>query len=146
MKKYVFTQSIGFKIEVCSRLLTNRLNKKLKQQDSWITAEQWGIINFLLQQDGLTQNQLAQKTSKDHTCVSRLIDNLIKRDLIERRPDESDRRTNLIYLTEAGKSLQIEIAKLVENHLQHAFHGIDSSDIKTCLSVIDRVMENLKEE
>ncbi|MBP2629103.1 MAG: MarR family transcriptional regulator [Firmicutes bacterium] len=87
-----------------------------------------------------------QKTSKDHTCVSRLIDNLIKKDLIERRPDVNDRRTNLIYLTGAGKTLQVKGAKLVEDHLQHAFNGIDLSDIKTCLSVIDKVIENLKEE
>jgi DNA-binding MarR family transcriptional regulator len=145
MKKYVFTQSIGFKIEVCSRSLTNRLNQKLKQHHCLITAEQWGIINFLLQQDGLTQNQLAKKTNKDHTCVSRLIDNLIKKDLVERRPDIQDRRINLIHLTQAGKMLQLEVAKLAEGHLQQAFNGIDSSDIKTCLNVIDRVMENLKE-
>ena len=44
-----------------------------------ITPEQWGVINFLLESNGITQNRIGTLIGKDHTCVSRLVDTLIKK-------------------------------------------------------------------
>ncbi|MBM6874897.1 MarR family winged helix-turn-helix transcriptional regulator [Fusobacterium mortiferum] len=95
MSDYNFKKSIGFKLDKASRLTTLNFGKKLKENDFTITPEQWGVINFLLENDGLTQNQIGTLIGKDHTCVSRLIDALIKKDLIIKETSPLDKRINV---------------------------------------------------
>ena len=84
MEDYNLQKSLGFKLELASRLTTGNFSKKLKEDKFPITPEQWGVINFLLHEDGLTQNQISKLVGKDHTCVSRLIENLIKKNIVKK--------------------------------------------------------------
>ncbi|MGF9713660.1 MULTISPECIES: MarR family winged helix-turn-helix transcriptional regulator [Paenibacillus] len=56
------------------------------------------VLSQREKEDGQTQNRLACSTQKDEPSISRLIDNMIKRNLVKRLPHGTDRRTNLIYL------------------------------------------------
>lgn len=144
MNSYNFEDSLGYKIELCSRLMSNRLNQKFNEQGYPVTAEQWAIINYLLVEDGLSQKHLSQLVKKDHTSVSRLLDNLIKKNVVKRIADPSDRRTNLIYLTNQGRQLQSDLTKQVQKHLKNAVEGIDVDRIKILSITLDNIIENLK--
>lgn len=106
MNDYNLKKSLGFKLDRAARLTTLNFNKNLKENNVTLTAEQWGIINFLLEKDGINQNQIGKLINKDHTCVSRLVDTLIKKGIIEKNISAEDKRVNLIYLTEAGKNYE----------------------------------------
>lgn len=112
MEDYNLQKSLGFKLELASRLTTGNFSKKLIEDKFPITPEQWGVINFLLHEDGLTQNQISKLVGKDHTCVSRLIENLIKKNIVKKIPDADDKRINLIYLTEEGKKYRTMLFSL----------------------------------
>ncbi len=58
MSDYNLKKSLGFKLDKASRLTTLNFNKKLKENNFMITPEQWGVINFLLESNGITQNQM----------------------------------------------------------------------------------------
>lgn len=143
MKPYIFRNSLGHKLEITSRLMSNGLNQVFRRNEFAITIEQWGIINFLAVEDGVSQNQLALMQGKDHTSISRLIDNLIKKQFVNRVSDSVDRRTNLIYLTEKGRRLQEKSVELVQEHNGKALDGIDPEDIKICQKVLDQIVRNL---
>ncbi len=53
--------------------------------------------------DGVRQKELATALSIEGPTLVRLLDNLERRGLIERREDETDRRARGIYLTRAGR-------------------------------------------
>ena len=144
MSSYDFENSLGYKIELCSRLMSNKLNQKFKQQGYPVTAEQWAIINYLLVEDGLSQKRLSQLVKKDHTSVSRLLNNLIKNGVVKRVTDQSDRRTNLIYLTTLGRQLQSNLTEQLQKHLENAVEGIDPNEIKMLSITLDNIIENLK--
>ncbi len=54
---------------------------------------------------GVRQVQLAEAIGHTSNALVRLLDELSAADLIERRPDESDRRANTIWLTETGEDM-----------------------------------------
>lgn len=141
---YSLDKSLGYKLARASRLLTNRLNQTFREHGFPITVEQWAIMIQLWENDGLTQNDLALLTDKDQPSVSRLIDNMIKRNLVRRVPHPTDRRTNLIYLSPFGSEIQRELISLVLQALAEASKGIDPKEMEICFSVLDRVIENLK--
>lgn len=50
MNDYNLKKSLGFKLDRAARLTTLNFNKNLKENNIILTAEQWGIINFLLEE------------------------------------------------------------------------------------------------
>ena len=144
MSDYNLKKSLGFKLDKASRLTTLNLNKNLKENNFSITPEQWGVINFLLLGDGITQNQISNLIGKDHTCVSRLVDILIKKGLIKKCSSPTDRRINLIYLTDSGKKLQNSVIYTVEHSLDKVFKDVSEDEKRIFSDVLDKIIKNLE--
>lgn len=144
MGDYNLQKSLGFKLDRASRLTTQNFNKNLKENSFFLTTEQWGVINFLLEQDGINQNQIGKLISKDHTCVSRLVDTLIKKGIIKKENSSEDKRINLIYLTEEGKKLQNNIVFTVEHSLDQVFKGVTEEEKNIFSVVLDKIIKNLE--
>jgi DNA-binding MarR family transcriptional regulator len=53
----------------------------------------------------LSQRQLAARFGCDPSNISVLVDRLVERELVERRPDPNDGRVKLIAATDAGRAL-----------------------------------------
>ena len=144
MNDYNLKKSLGFKLDRASRLTTLNFNKNLKENNIILTAEQWGIINFLLEEDGINQNQIGKLINKDHTCVSRLVDTLIKKGIIEKNASIEDKRVNLIYLTETGKELRDNIVGTVEHSLDKVFQNVSEEEKEIFSIVLDKIIKNLE--
>lgn len=144
MNDYNLKKSLGFKLDRASRLTTLNFNKNLKENNIILTAEQWGIINFLLEEAGINQNQIGKLINKDHTCVSRLIDTLIKKGIINKEISLEDKRVNLIYLTKAGKELQNKAADTVRHSLDKVFKNVSEEEKEIFSIVLDKIIKNLE--
>lgn len=138
-------ESLGYLIGRAQRALVNRLNRDFTEAGHDVTAEQWGMLLHLWQQDGQGQQQLADCACKDKTSVTRLLDGLEKRNLVLRVADQNDRRNNLIYLTNKGKALQKELITLAQKTLAAAQQEIQSEHLEICKNTLVKVYQNLSE-
>lgn len=143
-ESYKLDDSLGYRLFHASRLMMNRLNHHFKNNDYPLTYEQWQIMSRLYEKDGQTQNQLAIQNERDQASVSRLIDNMIKRELVKRVPHITDRRINLIYLTEYGKNIQVELEKLAQQTISDASEGLTEEELAICLSTLNKIRYNLR--
>lgn len=124
--------------------LSRRLQKNLRGAGLDITSEQWSILYALWEEEGLTQQELAQRTFREKTAITRLIDNLERSDLVIRVADKGDRRTNLIYLTKVGRQLKTVCMEQANQTLNEALAGVDTPHIHIAKDTLKKVYENLK--
>jgi MarR family transcriptional regulator for hemolysin len=68
-----------------------------------LTRAQWAVLAKLERTEGLKQTEIADLMEMQPITLTRLIDKLCDAGLIERRSDETDRRVNRLYLTEAAR-------------------------------------------
>lgn len=68
------------------------------------TAAQAGLLFFLGTNDGALMSEAAAALDLGAPGMSGLADRTERAGLIERRPDETDRRASRLWLTEAGRS------------------------------------------
>jgi len=68
-----------------------------------VTAAQAGLLFFLGRNDGALMNEAAAALDLGAPGMSGLADRTERAGLIERRPDEADRRASRLWLTEAGR-------------------------------------------
>ena len=84
-----------------------RINQHLAEVN--LTVSQFGVLEALYHLGPMHQNQLAEKILKSTGNITMVVDNLVKRQLVERRRDPDDRRCITIHLTEAGQMLMQEL-------------------------------------
>lgn len=69
-----------------------------------VTAAQGGLLFFLGANDGALMSEAAAALDLGAPGMSGLADRTERAGLIERRPDETDRRASRLWLTEAGRA------------------------------------------
>lgn len=124
--------------------ITRFLNHNFKSAGIDITKEQWTVLAVLWKQDGISQQAIADETGRDKPSTTRLLDNLEKLGYIERRPDNTDRRINNIYLTRAGINSEKRIMKAVEETFAMLSAGISDKEKETIRKVFNTIYKNLE--
>lgn len=128
---------------VANMALARRLQKYFRESGMDLTVEQWSILVHLWKYDGVSQQELSNRTFRDKPSITRLVDNLEKLELVERKASDSDRRINRIYLTEKGTSLRDPSMELANQTLNEGLEGLTTEEIETTKRVLERVYENL---
>jgi outer membrane protein TolC/predicted transcriptional regulator len=109
-----------------------------------LTKEQWTILSTLWQKDGCTQQYLANKTYRDKTGTTRIINNLEKQNLVERHLEKNDKRLKLIFLTPQGKALETKVINLVNQTITEAVKGISQENLKIVKDTFAQILSNLE--
>lgn len=128
---------------VAANAISRRLQRNFREASLDITVEQWSILYHLWKEDSQSQQQLCDKTYRDKASLTRLIDNLEKINLVERKPSQTDRRINLVCLTEKGKNLQQQTIDIANTTMDEALVNISKEEIDTVKGVLQRVYDNL---
>ena len=94
--------------------------------------------------DGVRQKELAASLSIEGPSLVRLLDNLERRGLIERREDETDRRARGIHLTRAGRDLAVRAARVGMSIQKRMLATVPAKDLEACqraLMLVERQLE-----
>lgn len=128
-----------------SAAINRKLLRNFRRKGLDITPEQWTVLLYLWQRDGVTQQVLCNATFKDKPSMTRLIDNMEKQHLVVRISDKNDRRTNLVHLTKDGRELQ-QIALPVANQtLLEALRGVKLEELKVGQDLLKKIFFNIKD-
>lgn len=129
---------------MASRLLASRLETSLSRPSLNITVEQWRILFYLWNEDGINQQELAKRASKEKSTITRQIEGLVKKELVIKQKGGIDKRDKLIYLTENGKKIETEALSVAWDITQEAEKGIEEQELLIFKKVLQQIIENVK--
>lgn len=128
------------------RAYRQAVQRKLRQHNIDMTFEMLQIIYRLWQQQGISQQRLAELTSKDKASLTNLINNLTKKGWVTRRSCTADRRNRLIYLTTEGATLSGVVKPLLHTIYEQAgaLLPVDQMQVCTeCLNSLNRIFDEM---
>jgi DNA-binding MarR family transcriptional regulator len=99
-----------FRLYTASRLITQSYEPMLKQLG--ITYTQYLVLMVLWEEDHLPINSIGKKLMLGINTTSPLIKRMEKLGIVARHSSESDRRQQFVYLTQKGKDMKKEAAKI----------------------------------
>ena len=79
--------SYAFPLVIAAKRIRERLNHKFLQAGLDIGPEKYGVLVLLHNQDGISQQNIADKFEISKVATFKLISNLKKRGLVSRKPD-----------------------------------------------------------
>lgn len=141
--KYRKDKGLAFLINTTDKIIMNNFVRKLKNNGINITFEQFTILTMLWDNENLCQYNLAQLTNRDQASTSRLINTLIKNELIIRQCCPSDKRINRIKLTEKGELLKEPVESIARECFEEAVNGISKEEIEQGMKFLTKIAENL---
>ena len=121
------------------------LQRVLKRHNVDMTFEMLQVMNCLWNEQGISQQSLAEKTAKDKACLINLINNLEKKNWVIRKEDSSDRRNRLIFLTAQGEELALTVKPLINDIYTQTGMEMEVSRINECTEDLKRLYEVLNE-
>ncbi len=125
--------------------LSEPFQELLKKYD--LTGTQYNVLRILRGQKqvpasiGLIKDRMIERNSD----VSRVIDRLLKKKLIERRENKNDRRQRDILINTAGLEL-LEKIDLHENNYDALEIPLSAEEVVTMNNLLDKMRSNIEEK
>ncbi|MCI5743037.1 MarR family winged helix-turn-helix transcriptional regulator [Phocaeicola faecicola] len=120
------------------------MQRTLKRNEAGITFEMLQVLSCLWNEQGITQQVLAERTAKDKACLTNLMLNLEKKGYVCRKEDASDRRNKLVYLTPEGERFREQIRPVLDQVYVNAEKSIGQETLHRMLSELDTVFNVLE--
>lgn len=138
--------SLGYAIGKTNWYVKTLLNKLLKEEKCGITNEQWLVLKVIGANPAVSQTEIAEKSQKDKTNITRIIDLLEKSGYIKRRRDERDRRVYRIHATEEGKKVLKAVNPITQKIEEICSRSLDKKQVKELIDSLDAVCDTIKKE
>lgn len=109
-----------------------------------ITIDQWLVLKSLQENSHLSQNEIADLVFKDMASITRIIELLVKKELVERHINKSDRRKFELKITRNGKKMIEMIYPIVHNNRKQALKGITKTEQNNLASLLEILINNCR--
>lgn len=133
---------IFYNIDKAIRAYRNYAQRQLKLHGFTITIDQWLIIKAILENPGITQNEIGDLVFKDNASVTRIIDLMVKSEYVTRHVHPKDRRKTNLEVTDSGKKVIREVQNIVEKNREVALKGITKDELEVMYSALLTISEN----
>lgn len=135
-------------LERFTRILFSKVIERLAVvvSEEQLSFSQVAALHIIDRDDGLSINEISTRLNLSMSATSRMIDELVKKELVEREEDQENRRAKILTLTTSGRkfmnNLSLERVKIVE---QSAATIADSVSLNNLKGLITKIFKNKNE-
>jgi len=126
-----------------ARIWRQGIDRRLKDlgvgQAGWLA-----IANIAKSKAALSQIELANLLGVEGPSVVSLVDRLVKAELVERVPSESDRRIKHVVLTEAGQALYAKVRTAADAYRKELLGGIDKARLLAATELLEELQAKVE--
>lgn len=144
MHRYSHSQSLGHQTGLASRLFNRLLTKRFKDAGINMTAEQWGVIQVLLNNGAMTQGQLGEALYLEKSTISRSVNGLEKRGWVVWTRNAIDGRQKLTTFSPDAINIAKQCSAIAKSVLNDAQAGLDPKAVSASLEQLSGVVGNLR--
>jgi DNA-binding MarR family transcriptional regulator len=117
---------IGFLLTQLGSLAAE--NFAAKTRELGVTPPEAGVMRILGRQDGMNQRELAEKLGVAQSRVVALVDSLESAGLIIRERSATDRRSQVLQVTDSGRDLLTGLRTAAERQEAEIAEGLSPND------------------
>lgn len=136
---------VNFLLEQTVRQMRGYAQRQLDLLQTGITVDQWVLLKIIEERKQISQVELAQVSQKDTASITRILDILQKKGLIQRIDDEYDRRKYMISLTAEGIEFVMRNLPIIDRLRDQIVQGLSKEEIQTLKGILAKIRQNLVE-
>lgn len=121
--------------KVCQRLIMS-LQRAFSEGGIEVTPIQVMLLFFLQKNEGISLTQISQGLMLENPTVTGLIDRLEKLGYVKRSDHPSDRRVNLVHITDKGRKVANKALPIVKKLNEQIKEGYSKGEIEDFKKVL----------
>lgn len=136
----------GINIEATFHLahaIKQELSSQLEIQNLGISPMHVRVLKVIGQTHSSTAMDIAGLFKRDKAQITRLVNHLIDQELITKKPNPNDKRSQFLELTATGEALQKKLKALSDNMESRMIEGIKEEDLEIFTQVAQQMKSNL---
>ena len=106
-----------------------------------LTPVQYASLVAISTHPGIDATRLSAVIAFDRSTLGSVIERLVAKHYIERKPSAGDKRTKLLYMTREGAALLREIMPSVERAQARMLQPLKPADRKTLLALMTQLVD-----
>jgi DNA-binding MarR family transcriptional regulator len=132
-----------FQVHRIQKAVFRKGNQIFQEEKVPLQLEQFPILLTAHAIGGMSQQEIADVTSRDKSSIQRTLIALERKGLVRIEQDAEDKRRNLIYVTDAGKYLAEKIKLLMKRAEQETFAVLSDEDKKIAIYNMKEIADKL---
>jgi homoprotocatechuate degradation regulator HpaR len=139
-----FDRSLPMALLKAREAVMKKFSPALKEHD--LSPQQWRVIRVLVEVDELDASEIAQRCALLLPSLSRILQNLHKRRLVDRNPDAEDQRRSMISITPAGRALFETLSPVNEARYAYITEKFGYGKLELLYELLEELVEKIDED
>jgi DNA-binding MarR family transcriptional regulator len=104
----------------------------------------FATLTLIARNPGISQTELSHANGRDKSSVTPVVEDLVRRGLVERKRMDSDRRTYRLNVTPAGKKILTTLTRCARRHERNLDHVIGARDRKRFVQILKKIAAEIE--
>jgi len=128
---------VGFNLRMAQEAAFQAFSRR--SQDIGESPGRFATLTLIARNPGISQTELSQANGRDKSSLTPVVEDLVRRGLIQRQRMDNDRRTYRLNLTPAGKKVLTMMTRCARRHERNLDHVIGMRDRKRFLQILKKI-------
>ena len=128
---------IGFNLRMAQESAFQAFSRR--SQDVGESPGRFATLTLIGRNPGISQTELSLAAGRDKSSLTPVVEDLVRRGMIERRRMRDDRRTYRLNLTAAGKKALTQLTRCARRHERILDSIIGMRDRKRFLQILKKI-------
>lgn len=141
MENFILKESSGHLFHLISLNLRKKLEKEIVHL-GLTSSHQFGVL-LLLSKNSMSQKEISDMSLADEPTASRMLNRMIKNNLITKKRSKDDKRKQVVYLTDKGKELLDKVLPIVQKINQEIKDLLLDEEYNQLLRILNKIYINI---
>lgn len=130
---------LGYWLRFVSNHVSHAFRHKVEARG--VTVAEWAVMRQLFAREAVQPRQLAEELGMTRGAISKLVERLVHKKLVERAIAKTDRRYQSLALTSAGRRLVPVLARLADDNDAEHFGHLDSKQHAELMELLRSIVQ-----
>ena len=106
-----------------------------------ITPGQMGLLILIRNNTGISQIALARAVGIERSTLGEVVERLVKRKLVSRKPSPNDKRSYALSLSKQGDRFLDQLIEKVRTHESRLTDHLTGAELKELMRILDKLLK-----
>jgi DNA-binding MarR family transcriptional regulator len=133
---------IGFNLRMAQESTFQAFSRR--SQEIGESPGRFATLTLIARNPGISQTELSYASGRDKSSVTPVVEDLVRRGLIQRKRVSSDRRTYRLNLTPAGRKTLLSLTRIARRHEANLDRIIGRRERTRFLAILKKIAAEIE--
>jgi DNA-binding MarR family transcriptional regulator len=133
---------VGFNLRMAQEAAFQAFSRR--SQEIGESPGRFATLTLIARNPGISQTELSQAAGRDKSSLTPVVEDLVRRGMVERKRVRDDRRTYHLNVTPAGKKTLTQLTRCARRHERILDGIIGSRDRKRFVQILKKIAAEIE--